>query len=189
LIPRGLLETSFEVRIGEVSGVLEARRLLEPRVAQLAGVYATEDDFQRMQRTIDQQRQHPEDRDRFLQLDMRFHHAIARATRNATVIALMHLLLERLQIARDMAIRNPHEPEHAIRIHEATLAAIMSRDPDVIEEAMDEHLSFLERIWEQESGRARLRRVPDFLLSRDASAASTGWTAPSKRSDPDRQRA
>ena len=42
----------------------------------------------------------------------------------------------------------------------------MGGNPDVIEAAMDEHLSFLEQIWETESGRARLRTIPDFLLPR-----------------------
>src|ERR671934_187713 len=51
-------------------------------------------------------------------------------------------------LARDMAIREPYEPEHAIGIHERTLAAVKSGDPDEIDRAMDEHLAFLEQIWE-----------------------------------------
>src|SRR5438094_276772 len=78
LVPRTLLAERSELHVGEVSGVLEARRLLEPRVAQLAGLYATDEDFDAMQRTIDLQREHGADRDSFLQLDMRFHLAIAR---------------------------------------------------------------------------------------------------------------
>jgi len=34
LIPRELLQSRSEIRVGEVAGVLEARRLLEPRVAR-----------------------------------------------------------------------------------------------------------------------------------------------------------
>jgi DNA-binding FadR family transcriptional regulator len=165
VLPADLIEESAKLRISEVSGVLEARRLFEPRVAQLAGLYATEADFEAMQKTIDLQRQHAEDRERFLQLDLRFHMRIARATQNSTIVALMRFLLERLEIARDMALRGgTHEPQWTIGIHERTLKAIMSGNPDVIDAAMDEHLSFLEGLWEEESGRARLRRVPDFLL-------------------------
>ena len=40
LVPRELLRSRQEIRFGEISGVLEARRLLEPRVAQLAAVHA-----------------------------------------------------------------------------------------------------------------------------------------------------
>ncbi|MBI4501172.1 MAG: FadR family transcriptional regulator [Gemmatimonadetes bacterium] len=167
VIPLDLIEERSKLRISEVSGVLEARRLLEPRVAQLAGLYATETDFEGMQKTIDLQRQHADDRERFLQLDLRFHMRIARATQNSTVVALMRFLLERLEIARDMALRDgTYEPQWAIGIHERTLKAIMSGNPDEVDAAMDEHLSFLERIWEQESGRARLRQPPDFLLPR-----------------------
>ena len=57
LVPRELLRSRYEIRVGEVSGVLEARRLIEPRVAQLAAVHAGEDDFAAMQETIDRQRE------------------------------------------------------------------------------------------------------------------------------------
>jgi hypothetical protein len=43
----------------------------------------------------------------------------------------------------------------------------MRRDLDAIERVMDEHLSILEHAWERESGRARPRKVPDFLLPRE----------------------
>lgn len=175
VIPTDLVRRRTELRVGEVSGVLEARRVLEPRVAQLAGLYATAEDFEAMQRTIDLQGQFSDDRDRFNQLDFRFHLRIARATKNATIVQLMRFLLQQLEIARDMAIRDPHYPEHAIPIHERTLAAIKSGDPDWIDQAMDEHLSFLEKVWEEESGRARLRRPPDFLLPvSERRRASTG---------------
>jgi DNA-binding FadR family transcriptional regulator len=164
LIPRELLERRSEVRLNEVAGVLEARRLLEPRVAQLAGLYATEEDFEALQKTIDLQRECREDRERAMQLDHRFHLMIARSTRNTTVLSMMQLLLSRLEIARDMTPRAPHDPDQEVAIHEQTLQAIMSGDPERIEAAMDDHLSYLERIWEEETGRVRLRRVPDFLL-------------------------
>lgn len=177
LVPRGLVEERSELRIGEVFGILEARRLLEPRVAQLAGLYATEEDYDAMQRSIDLQRQHMDDRDRFIQLDTRFHIAIARATRNSTVISLMRHLLRRVEVARDMAIRVPHEPERAIAIHECTLEAIKTGDPELIDGAMDDHLSFLEKIWEEETGRSRVRRTPDFLIAREDRAASVSALA------------
>lgn len=166
VIPPKLLEERSKLRVSEVSGVLEARRLLEPRVAQLAALYATEEDFEAMRRTIELQREHANDRERFLQLDQRFHLRIARATRNATIVALMRFLLRQLEIARDMSLRDTHEPDWTIEIHERTLQAIMGGDPDEIDAAMDEHMSYLERMWEEESGRARLRKPPDFLLPR-----------------------
>jgi GntR family transcriptional repressor for pyruvate dehydrogenase complex len=168
VIPLRLIRERSEMRVSEVAGVLEARRLFEPRVAQLAGLYATDDDFTEMQRIIELQQlvKTDNDHDRFLQLDTRFHLAIARATKNGTVVSLMKVLHLQLEIARDMAPRRQEEPEIAIALHERTLQAIKGGDPDAIDEAMDDHLAWLEGIWEQETGRARLRKTPDFLLPR-----------------------
>jgi DNA-binding FadR family transcriptional regulator len=165
VVPLGLVDARSQIRVSEVTGVLEARRLLEPRVAQLAALYGTDDDFEILQRTIDLQREAAGDHNRALSLDFQFHLQIARATKNATVVSMMRTLLTQLEIARDMTLRmTSDEPKLAIAIHERTLAAIMSGDPEQIEVAMDEHLNFLERIWEEESGRSRLRKIPDFLL-------------------------
>ncbi len=163
-IPMQLRQPPNELRISEVFGVLEARRLLEPRIAQVAGVYAREDDFEAMRRTIEQTHGVVHQHEAFHQLDQRFHLEIARATGNHTIIDLMRLLVRQLAPVRQMALAGPHDPEWALMIHERTLEAIMSRDPDQIEAVMDEHLGYLENFWEEESGRARLRQIPDFLL-------------------------
>lgn len=162
--PGELVQARSELRLAEVAGVLEARRLFEPRVAQLAALRGGEADFDALHETIEAQRQAGDDRELALQLDLRFHLRIARATQNATLVQMMRHLLGQLAIARDMALRDEFEPELTVAIHERTLAAILSGDPEAVEAAMDEHMSFLEKLWEQDSGRARLRRTPAFLL-------------------------
>jgi GntR family transcriptional regulator, transcriptional repressor for pyruvate dehydrogenase complex len=169
LVPRELLQTRQEIRVGEVSGVLEARRLLEPRVAQLAAVHASEEDFAVMAALIERKRElaarHDVLRheDLFLQLDLKFHLAMARATRNSTVVSLMRSLFKRLEIARDMALHAPPVPDWVIDVHERTLGAIRSADFAAIDDVMDEHLAQLEQIWERETGRGLVRPLPDFL--------------------------
>ena len=78
----------WEVRVGEVAGVLEARRLLEPRVAQLAAVHAERGATSRRCRRRSTARRELAGKpdflrheDLFLQLDLAFHLAIARSTR------------------------------------------------------------------------------------------------------------
>jgi GntR family transcriptional regulator, transcriptional repressor for pyruvate dehydrogenase complex len=150
--------------IAEISGVLQARRLLEPRVAQLAGFAATEDDLEAIGEVIQRQREAAEagDVDGVRQLDPSFHLAIARATHNETVVVLMEALLRRLDLPRQPAIVEG-EARWTVEIHERTLAAIAGRDPFRIEVTMDEHLRMLERSWQQESGAGLPREVPDFL--------------------------
>jgi GntR family transcriptional regulator, transcriptional repressor for pyruvate dehydrogenase complex len=166
-VPTELIHQRSEMRMSQVSAVLETRRMLEPRVAQLASLNATEADFEAMRQTIDLNRQcDVHDRQRMTQLDLRFHLCIARATRNPIVLRLMRILLDELEIARDMSVTDSTGLEEVIAIHEHTLKAIMSGRPEEVEAAMDEHLNFLERIWEEETGTARIRRIPDFLLPR-----------------------
>ena len=172
LIPRELLQSRQEIRFSEIAGVLEARRLLEPRVAQLAAVHASDDDFALMTRTIERQRELADSddflshEDLFLQLDMKFHLGLARATRNSTIVGLMRTLLRQLEIARDMAMHAELVPSWTIEIHERTLAAVRSGDLDLVDDVMDEHLGQIERTWEQETGTALVRPTPGFLVRR-----------------------
>lgn len=170
VVPRDLVQRTSQLRLGEIGGVLEARRLFEPRVAQLAAAYATEDDLAALQETIERQRTLLRDdrmpqaaEDRFLQLDLQFHLGIAGATRNRTIVKLMRQLLRELEIARDMTLHEPLAPAWSVEIHERTLAAIRSGDLDVVGAVMDEHLGGLERTWQRESGRSTVRAVPDVL--------------------------
>jgi GntR family transcriptional repressor for pyruvate dehydrogenase complex len=150
--------------------VLEARRLLEPRVAQLAAVRATDADLAVLERSIDAMRRLVEggyraaDEDLFLQLDVQFHLALARAAGNPTVETLMRTLFRQLEIARDMAMHVPLVPEWTIEIHVRTLEAVRSGDLDEVDRVMDEHLGELERTWEKETARALVRPLPSFLL-------------------------
>lgn len=181
-VPLALLRSKSDLRLGEVAGVLEARRLIEPRVAQLAAVNAREDDFAHLQRILDAHKallaegDVLDNEDRFLQLDTQFHLRIARATGNSTIVSLMRNLLRRLEIARDIALHEPPVAQEVIDIHERTLAAIRSADHDRIERVMDEHLGTMERAWERATDRALVPSVPAFMLpvaerSRNAAAA------------------
>src|ERR1700759_1653908 len=120
IVGLALVRERSSLRLSEVAGVLEARRMIEPRVAQLAAVRATEADFAVLQRSIDAMRALVEAggalrrADRFLQLDVQFHLALARASGNATVESLMRLLFRQLEIARDMAMHVPIVPRWTI---------------------------------------------------------------------------
>ena len=165
VIPPALVADPSVPGVNEMAGVLEARRLLEPRVAQLAALYATNDDFDAIREATALLEQFGGDVHRRFQLDTRFHMAVARATRNETVVEFMRGLFRRLEAARDLMVGGDDEPGVTIEMHHATLLAIMAGDPAEIERVMDAHLSVLERRWEEQTGRARLRRIPDFLLS------------------------
>ena len=158
VVPVELVRRRSSDRLDEVATVLEARRLLEPGVARLAAERGDEEALGGLERSIGAMREivdrgyRPEDEERFLQLDMQFHLALARASGNPTVEALMRTLLRRLEIARDMAMHLPLVPEWTLEIHERTLAALRSGDLDRVTAVMDEHLGQLERTAEGRNG-------------------------------------
>ena len=168
-VPSELVRSMSGLRLDEVAGVLEARRLIEPRVAQLAAMKASDEDFEHLARTLEAQRALVargdvlEHEDRFLQLDTQFHLRIARASGNSTIVSLMRTLFRRLEIARDLAMHEPPTASWVIDVHERTLAAIRSADHARIDEVMDEHLAAMERAWERATERPLVRPVPDFL--------------------------
>ena len=155
VVPADLVRQRSTLRLGEVAGVFEARRLLEPEVARLASERATDDDLAPLERSIAAMRTivergyRPEDEDHFLQLDVQFHLALARAARNETLETLMRIVFRQLEIARDMAMHVPLIPEWTIDIHVRTLASIRGGDPEEIDIVMDEHLAQLERTWRE----------------------------------------
>src|SRR3712207_961815 len=130
VVPVELIRQRSSDRRAEVEQVLEARRLIEPGVAQLASARASDEDWAALERSIAAMREivdrgyAPDDEDRFLQLDMQFHLALARAAGNPTVETLMRTLFPQLEIARHMAIHLPLVPDWTIGVHDPTPVAV-----------------------------------------------------------------
>jgi DNA-binding FadR family transcriptional regulator len=162
VVPADLVRERADLRLGEVAAVLEARRIVEPGVARLAAGRAGEADLAALERSIEAMRRivaagyGPGDEDRFLQLDVQFHLALARAAGNPTVERLMRMVFRELEIARDMVMHEPLVPEWTIAIHEETLAAVATGDPDSVDDVMDRHLGRIEATWREEAGQPSL---------------------------------
>ena len=165
--PDVLSAEGLALRMSEVAGVLEARRMLEPRVARLAALYATERDFEDMAEAFEALRSAGSDDQRLQQVHTRFHLIMARATQNDTVVDMVRVLFQRLDNARQLIQPLGGDADLAIELHERTLRAVMAGNAADIEAVMDDHLAQLERAWEVETGRVRIRRIPEFLLSQD----------------------
>jgi GntR family transcriptional regulator, transcriptional repressor for pyruvate dehydrogenase complex len=166
LIPPDLIEANTtSLRMSEVAGVLVARRLLEPRVAQLAAVERTDEDVDRLLELVRRQEDSGGERSVFLDLDLRFHRQVGRATHNATVQGLNRALLRQIEKAYDLALRPTDDLVWAriVEEHKEIVTAIARRDPDRAELAAKTHLRILEQIWEEERGYALNRKLPDFL--------------------------
>lgn len=152
----------------EVFQALEARRVVEPRVAQLAALRGTDEDFRIMRKTIELQTANREDRWKVNQGNVIFHRQLWRAGRNPELEAAMRSIYRRLSGAFFSALEQDETSDStdvAIDLHRSTLDAVMSGRPDLAEEAMDHHLAYLEDRCEVAFGRARVPQIPGFLLA------------------------
>jgi GntR family transcriptional regulator, transcriptional repressor for pyruvate dehydrogenase complex len=169
-IPHDLLERS-PLDADEIFEALEARRMLEPRVAQLSALRATDADFAAMERAIEMQRRCHTDHHKAIQADVRFHRAMWRAARNPTLEQMLVTLFRRIDVALDMASRTAADKLHAVEVHERTLAALKRADAEALDEVMDAHMAVLETICEDVFGRKAMRDLPPRLRGAAAVAA------------------
>jgi len=143
--------------------LLEARRTVEPRVAQLAALRAGPEHFRLLQQSIDLLREHQGDHPKAAQAEVMFHRTMWRAAGNVPLERMMVGLFRDLIVVRDMTLRTPVDYAAAIEHHAATLAALRQGSPDEIEREMSRHLGYLEDIAEHVLERRAHRDRPSFL--------------------------
>ncbi|MGV9864373.1 FadR/GntR family transcriptional regulator [Rhodococcus koreensis] len=166
-IPEGLenLPEADPLQADEIFRILEARKTLEPRVAQLAAVRATDEHYQLMQHSIDLLRAHKDNLARAAQAELLFHRTIWRAAGNPSLEAMMKGLEKELAPVHDMMLRTPEDYECGVELHEATLAALKRGDPVEIEQEMYRHLGHFESIVADVLQRTPHRQLPAFLTA------------------------
>ncbi|MBL1110881.1 FadR family transcriptional regulator [Streptomyces sp. 110] len=170
-IPESLAEHSNEVS-GDLTPeaifrILEARKAVEPRVAQLAALRATDQIYDEMTRSIRLMRKHRHDVTRSQQAEQLFHRIIWRAAGNPSLERMMKGLEAEIAPIHELMLRTTEDFEAGIELHEATLAALMRGDPDEIEREMVRHLAHFETIVEDALQRTPRRKLPAFLMPLD----------------------
>jgi DNA-binding FadR family transcriptional regulator len=166
-IPESLSAGPEPLNADETFGLLEARRLIEPRVAQLAAMRGSTADFEAISATIELQRDHDRDWWRVTQGNVLYHRLIWRAARNPELEKAMRSIYRKLSRPLYEVLRRDQDfkaTDESIRLHEETLEAIMRGEPAAIDKVMDRHLQYLEHRCEAMFGRARLPTIPPFLI-------------------------
>jgi len=167
-VPDQLIERAAavgELEADDIFRVLEARKALEPRIAQLAAFRATDEDFAELQGSIDLLAAHSDDISWCEQAELLFHRIMWRTARNSSLQAMMLGLETELAPIHDMMLRTPEDYAAGIELHTATLAALKRGDPAEIENEMYRHLGHFEGIVADVLRRTPHRRTPPFLLA------------------------
>lgn len=119
--------------------LMEARLIVEPKLAARAAERATTDDIKAMKRAITRMEENASDASQFVASDLEFHQAVYNAAGNrvcATLFTVIHQSLE--ELVRFTYVLT--EPERTIRFHRRVFAAIRRKDPEAAHLRMVEHL-------------------------------------------------
>ena len=129
--------------------LIEARRPIELELARLAGQRATPYDFELLEESLEQMRRVGSKkrvaRNIWAHYDHRFHYLVGRSARSEALAWYQHQILEQLAIQFGDYFARLEDRESVVALHRETLNALRTRDPDLIEKALHDHLAPLER--------------------------------------------
>lgn len=120
--------------------LVEVREILEPEIAALAAVRATDDDIVALRAAVETMDAHVEEADAFIAADNRFHQILANATNNNLILTLIHPIMELLSEQRKHIFGVQGGPQRGQQHHKLLLDAVIRHDPDAARAAMQAHL-------------------------------------------------
>ena len=130
------------MKIGNTNGasdLAEVREIFEPEIAALAAKNATKDQIAQMREAAAAMDEALNDAEAFVEADLNFHLALARATQNPLIPSLIDPIVDLLREERKGTFRRGgalRGQQH----HKRILEAISRRDPEAARAAMRAHL-------------------------------------------------
>jgi GntR family transcriptional repressor for pyruvate dehydrogenase complex len=142
--PQNALESSLQVLLElqevDLNELFEVREVLEGEIAAFAAERRTPDDLAAIGRTIDTMAASLDTADSYIDADLQFHLALARASRNRIALHMMHAVREILRRSPLTLYAIPGVPQGSVEQHRRIFAAVADGDADAARAAMNEHL-------------------------------------------------
>lgn len=123
----------------ELEELLTARRAIEATVIRLAVARADEEDLAALLRLCDAAESQLDDREAFLRNDGEFHAALAEASGNNVLVALLQTMRSLMRSFNRGLLRTREWREEVIRLHRATVERIIAKDETGAIAVMEEH--------------------------------------------------
>jgi GntR family transcriptional repressor for pyruvate dehydrogenase complex len=144
--------------------MFEARQSLEMAVAGLAAERATSEHMALMSEEIAGMYASLDDPEQFLVHDMRFHQAVASASRNRILTSLMNMVATILFDVRRKTVKRARDLKESAEMHRHIYRAVRSRDSEAARTAMRNHLTLAQKAQDAEEAADRsvlASKLPD----------------------------
>jgi DNA-binding GntR family transcriptional regulator len=135
------------VSIDEAMEIIGVRLVTECYCARLAADRADDSELQQLQDIVDASDKVTEKRnvEQMMLLDREFHDTLARAAKNAVLADVLRNLHERSLRFWFISLRDPDHHRNVLAQHRAIVKALQSRQPEVAEAAMRDHILAFQR--------------------------------------------
>jgi DNA-binding FadR family transcriptional regulator len=140
------IDTLLQLKQGRVDHILEVRATLEDLSARAAAERATAEDLAAMHLALQEMDRLLEQPVLFIRSDLIFHLALARATHNPLLLALVEPTMTLMQHIRERMVNLPNAATGAQENHRRIYQAVLAHDPEEAGAAMAEHLQHVERV-------------------------------------------
>lgn len=124
-----------------VQQVIEARSVIEVALAGWAAERATEDEITSIGQLLDQMEASRTDMESYVDLDMKFHRAIADAAHNTMLSHVLNIFQRVLRVWMETTYIEAGGSEDSMVLHREIYEAIRSRDGQAAREIMADHTS------------------------------------------------
>jgi len=145
----GLITDILEIDNNDFDALVETRVLLETAAARLAALRRTTEDIIKMKTALDDYEAKVKTGLPAVEEDLLFHLAIAKASKNSTMVSLMLLLTPPILATYERAtVCEGDEAVSEIKKHEDVYLAIESKDAQLATEMMNKHFLKLSKYLE-----------------------------------------
>ena len=138
----------------DVRELIEARMLIEVELAGMAAERAKALDVRQLEEQLAQMEKSKANPQEFVQADVNFHLAIARAASNGILMNALHLIRNLLQQWILRAVATKGVPEKACAQHKRLLLTIKNRDSAAARKEMRKHLGDMAGYAPKQSGKS-----------------------------------
>jgi GntR family transcriptional regulator, transcriptional repressor for pyruvate dehydrogenase complex len=127
-------------RAGSSESLVEVREIIEPEIAALAAVRATDEQITAMREAVKVMDINIHETNAYIIADNDFHRALAAGTQNILILSLVDSIVDLLSEQRKLIFSTNGAPERGQIHHKRILDSVIRHDVEAAREAMRAHL-------------------------------------------------
>lgn len=139
------IDIIFTLDESTYTDLFDARKILEPGIAELAARCISGDEIARLEEIMEQAKEALDDPEAFLEIDLELHRRITEATGNGILTVFMRSISRLGVYSRRRTGERIGVRRRTLEDHRAIVAALKKHDPRAAHQAMAEHLAHIEK--------------------------------------------